>query len=361
MEDDKNNKKNMLDDTDLSKNNQSDQLTIGSGKMFEFVKVWKWPIISVALVVLLALSIVTAGFGITAGATGLNDDTSGSGQLSSKEVASEVSSYINKMLQGQASVKVLSVENENGLYHMQFSIADRLYDSYVTKDGKLFFPTFINLTEDIQIPEQEYQEVPKTDKPVANVFVMSYCPYGLQFMKAYIPVLELLGGKADLNVNFVNYVMHGQKEMIENTRMYCIQKEYKDKFPAYLRCFVENDDPEKCMADAGIGKANIDTCMNSTDAEYELTKTFRESSTQFPPYPLQHELNVQYGVQGSPTFVLNGIVLPVSRSPEAIKQAVCDAFNNPPEECQQTLSTDVEAPGFGPIGSGSGTDTGAQC
>ena len=40
--------------------------------------------------------------------------------------------------------------------------------------------------------------VEKTDKPKAKAFIMSYCPYGLQMLKSYVPVLELLGSKADL-------------------------------------------------------------------------------------------------------------------------------------------------------------------
>ena len=64
-------------------------------------------------------------------------------------------------------------------------------------------------------------------------------------------------------------------------------------------------------------------------------------------YDMHQGLNDQYGVQGSPTLVINGAVVDVSRSPEAIKQAVCAGFTSPPKECEQTLSALAYQPGFG--------------
>jgi len=216
----------------------------------------------------------------------------------------------------------------------------------------------------LQPPEQQLPpapEVPKSDRPEAHAFVMSYCPYGLQFMKAYVPVIELLGDKADLELNFVHYIMHGEEEMTENTRMHCIQKEQKAKFTDYLRCFVEAGDYEGCISKAGIDSNKLDTCMQATDQEFGLTKTFQESQDSFPPYAVDAVLAQIYGVQGSPTFGINGQQVQVNRSPEAIKQAICSAFNSPPAECSQSLSSASESAGFGPVGSGGGSGSQAQC
>jgi len=210
---------------------------------------------------------------------------------------------------------------------------------------------------------QPTPEVTKSDKPVANAFVMSYCPYGLQFMKAYIPVIELLGSKADIQVNFVHYVMHGEKEMLENTRMYCIQKEQKDKFTQYLRCFVEDGNATRCIGVAGIDSAKLDACFDDVETQFQAKKIFNESTGNYPAYPVEAALAAQYGVGGSPTFILNGAEVSVNRSPEAIKQAICAAFNTPPAECNTQLSTAAEAAGLGPIGSGTTASSGSasQC
>jgi protein-disulfide isomerase len=215
----------------------------------------------------------------------------------------------------------------------------------------------VDTTETVTTTTQP-QEIPKSDKPEVHAFVMSYCPYGLQFLKAYIPVMELFGEKADMEVNFVSYAMHGEKEVYENLRMYCIQKEQKDKFTDYLRCFVKAGDYESCINEVGIDETGLDTCMNETDEEFEITKKLNDQSTwsgSYPPFDADKELCEQYGVGGSPTFVINGQEVSVNRSPEAIKEVICQAFNTPPEECNQQLSTTAEQAGLGEIGSGTGS------
>lgn len=291
--------------------------------------------------------------------------------LAPDEAANEAVDYINKyLLQPGTEATLKGVEEtENGLYNLQLEIAGREYDSYVTKDGKLLFSSAIDLTETPEVPEQEQPEQPttsKSDKPEVHAFVMSYCPYGLQFMKAYVPVVELLGDKADLQLNFVHYIMHGQKEIDENNNMYCIQKEQSDKFMAYLRCFIGSDDHVKCVEDVGIDKSKLDSCVVSTDEEFKITELYEDKSTWsggiYPLYPVDAALAEQYGVRGSPTFVINDQVVSVSRSPEAIKQAVCNAFNEAPEECETTLSSNPEGPGIGPLGQiTAGAGTTAAC
>ena len=97
--------------------------------------------------------------------------------------------------------------------------------------------------------------------------------------------------------------------------------------------------------------------METADDEFQIAKTVEDSESRYPPYLVDAAIAQQYGVGGSPTFVLNGKVVSVSRSAEAIKQAICSSFNEPPEECSVALSASAEAPSFGPIGSGSGSET----
>jgi hypothetical protein len=294
--------------------------------------------------------------------------------ISMEEIGNKTVSYINNyLLPPGVTSSLLSITDMGSVYKIELDISSaqgsRNHTSYVTKDGKLLFVSGVDLTETPQTQQQEEQlpteEITKTDKPDVHAFVMSYCPYGLQFIKAYIPVMELLGDKADIELNFVHYAMHGKKEIDENTRMYCIQKEQSDKLTQYLRCFVETDDYENCITETGIDKTNLESCISSTDEQFNITNLYNDKSTwsggRFPLYPVNAELARKYGVSGSPTFIVNGKTIKVNRSPEAIKQAICSAFNNPPEECNQTLSTQVESPGIGKIGSGSGTISTGQC
>lgn len=201
--------------------------------------------------------------------------------------------------------------------------------------------------------------VVKSDKPKAELFIMAYCPYGLQMQKAWIPVEELLNKKADMSVKFVYYSMHGKKEIVDNTHEYCIQKEQPAKWTAFERCFVEKTDYSACADKVGIDKAKIQKCYDAADKEFGITADYNDKASwlsgRFPKYPVYDALNKQYGVRGSPTLVINGKQVSVSRSPEAVKQAICAAFNKPPAECSTKLSSSQEQPGPGPVGSGATT------
>jgi hypothetical protein len=286
--------------------------------------------------------------------------------LTKEQVGEKAINYINKRWPS-AAAKLISVEDEGEIYKVLTSSQGQQIPVYVTKDGKyLILPGgIIDMTQEIQTEEQgeEQQEIPKSDKPEVHVFVMSFCPYGLQFLKAYVQVIELLRDKADLQVNFVDYIMHGEKELNGNNFMYCVQKVEKDKFTKYLRCFVESGDYEKCLDSSGANKAKVESCISSIDKQFNLTNLFNDQSTwlngRFPKYPVEEDLNSKYNVQGSPTFVVNGKVVSVQRSAEAVKQAICSAFNSPPEECNQKLNENPEAPGVGKIAAGGSTSSGS--
>ncbi|RLJ10131.1 MAG: hypothetical protein DRP15_01055 [Candidatus Aenigmatarchaeota archaeon] len=294
------------------------------------------------------------------------------GKIDKNIVASDVLGIINKNMQLRGSpntASLVSVVEESGLYKITISIGGQEIPVYATQDGKYYIDAAYPIDE---IKKQldaasaaQSPETPKKDRPEAHVFVMSLCPFGLQFLKAYIPVIELLGDKADLQVNFVHYAMHGKKEIDENTRMYCVEKEERDKFTQYLRCFVESGNGEDCLNKTGIDATKIQTCMQETDEQFNITGLYNDKSTwsngRYPPYLVNADLTSLYGVRGSPTFVINDKVVKVARSAEAIKDAICSAFTEPPEECNRTLREDPESPGLGPVGSGTSPSGDSQC
>lgn len=205
--------------------------------------------------------------------------------------------------------------------------------------------------------------VPKTSRPKAELFVMSYCPYGLQMEKAYLPVMSLLREKADLEIKFVSYAMHGLKEIEENTRQYCIAAEQSDKHIAYMNCFTMKDDYQGCLTVAKINQSKLNSCVAATNKKFGVMEKYNDQSTwlsgQFPLYPVHQDLNAQYNVQGSPTLIINGVEVQTARSPEAVKKAVCDAFEKAPAECGRALEANQASPSFG---AGDGHKTGdATC
>ena len=278
---------------------------------------------------------------------------------SPQQVAEKAINYINQnmktQLQGQTA-SLVNVTEEDGVYKFRLKIGEKEYDSYVTKDGKLLFTEGVNMEQNPASVQGAAngtpQEISKRDTPDVKLFVMSYCPYGLQAQKMFLPVYDLLKNKAEMEVYFVNYIMHEKQEIDENLRQYCIQKEQKEKYYNYLSCFVKEGKFTDCLSQAQIDTTKMGNCISETDKEFNVTALYNDKSTwlngNFPKFNVHNDLNEQYGVQGSPTIVINDKVVDVSpRSPEKFKEVICQAFNSPPEECSQTLSSDSPTSGFG--------------
>jgi protein-disulfide isomerase len=179
---------------------------------------------------------------------------------------------------------------------------------------------------------------------------MSYCPYGNQAEQVMYPVYQLLKGKAEIEPHYVIYAnyqgggpnycfdneskycsMHGVQEVHQDVRELCIYKYQKDKYWDFLMkvndaCSAQNVDScwEAVANSSGIDTGKVKSCYNSEAISL-----------------LQNEvdLNKKYGVQGSPTLVINGVEYSGDRTPDAFKQGICSAFNNPPKECNTTLTS----------------------
>ena len=322
---------------------------------------------------LVPISIVLAGV-IIAGAfiylnQGKTDESASEDASLSQQMAEKAINFINENVLAEGNTaSLLSVVEEGDIYKIKLKIGENEYDSYVTKDGKFLFPEAYNLEEEKtkeETPNDDNSstEVPKQDKPDIKLFVMSYCPYGLQAQKMFLPVYNLLKDEADIGIYFVSYIMHDKQEIDENLRQYCIQKEEKEKYSDYLDCFVYSGETEKCLSETEINKTKLNSCISETDNQYNITSQYNNKDTwlsgRYPKFDVHSELNTKYGVQGSPAIVINEQTVSVSpRSPEKFKEVVCQSFNSLPEECSQTLSNDVPSPG---IGGGKGSSSGGEC
>lgn len=192
----------------------------------------------------------------------------------------------------------------------------------------------------------------KTDKPVVEAFVMSHCPYGTQIEKGLIPVANLLKNKIDFSIKFCDYAMHGEKEIKEELLQYCIQKDDNANYLSYLSCFLNASDSTGCLKSANVNTDKVNACVKESDAKYKVTELFNDKtqwiSGNYPPFNVQKDLNDKYGVQGSPTLVINGIVIDgVSRDSASMLKAICGTFKTAPAECSQTLSSAAPSAGFG--------------
>jgi hypothetical protein len=316
-----------------------------------------------ATTVVLAIALV-AMFALTYGkiSTGITTDNS--------QIGTQTVEYLNANFNTNAVLK--TTENVAGVYKVTVDLNGEETAVYVSPDGAMIFPMAINKTEvaeqKAQQPEDttvQQAEMTKSSKPVVELFVMSHCPYGTQIEKGMIPVVELLGDKIDFTVKFVNYAMHGQTEINEELNQYCIQKEFNSKYLDYLKCFLSEGKTADCITSVGLDQTKLDTCIAATDKTYNVTNMFNDKSTwsngQFPRFMVYNAENVKYGVQGSPTLVVNGAQAQAGRDSASLLSAVCNAFDTAPSECQQTLSSASPSPGFGYEASASGSGTAATC
>jgi glutaredoxin len=264
-------------------------------------------------------------------------------------------------------------KEENGMYKITVIVAGgQEVETYLTKDGKLFFDRTMNIEEiekESQAAKDAETAVPieavKSDKPTVELFVMSHCPYGTQIEKGILPAVEALGDKVNFEIKFVDYAMHGETELNEQLKQHCIKTEEPAKFTNYLKCFLEDGDSDRCSTKANINISKINSCVSATDKEFDVTKNFTDKISykgSYPSFNIYKEDNEKYSVGGSPTLVINGTTVKSKRDSASLLVAVCSAFNIAPEECSTELSSAEPTPGFGTGTSASGSSgTDASC
>jgi len=322
-----------------------------------------WRITTVVLVVVLAFMLFSRGgisSMVTGGATfGASSSVDG--------VSEKVLGYINEnLLGGQTTATLVSQEEKNGLVKVTVSVSGQQVDVYATEDGQLLFPQGIDMNEPVTpSTTTQPQEIVKSDKPTIELFVMSHCPYGTQTEKGILPVVDLLGEKIDFEIKFVQYAMHGKGEVDEEMRQVCMKQEDEKKFIKYLGCFLEKGDAgiAECTTQAGFVEEKLSSCVKKIDEQYGITAAFNDQSTwlsgRYPVFAVNADEAELYGVQGSPTLVINGAQVESGRSPAALLKTICSAFNTAPKECNTALTADTPSPGFG-FGTNAGP-TAAEC
>jgi len=313
----------------------------------KFPKVNMWMIFTGILAVL----VVALTWQIYAGGvTGIGGITGMTTALNSQQAATKAIDYINKNLVTTGTATLASVEESNGMYKVTTSYQGQNIPIFVTKDGKLLFASSpIDMTQAINktTSTQTQTEIPKTDKASAELYVMAFCPYGMQAETLMKPVFDLLGTKADIKIRFIANVggttadsvqsLHGAVEAAEDLRQVCIMKNYDQttywKYVTEINanCASKYSDVtayDTCWKAAatkfGIDVAKIDACSKGSEG-LDLLKA-------------DEALTTQYGVSGSPTLIINGVTYTGERSSEGFKQAICSGFTTQPAECSQTLA-----------------------
>ena len=201
--------------------------------------------------------------------------------VSGNEAGNNLIEFLNGVTNSE--VALVSTEDFGDLYKVTIEFKGKKMPIYVTKDGSYYTTNLLPLVAPAQDKEgKSPQNIPKSDKPKVELFIMSMCPYGTQAEKGILPVLKSLGDKIDFTLRFVSYSMHGKDEIDENTRLYCVQKEEPEKLYDYMKCYLQAKDPIKwsgCISEVGIEKTKINNCIESADTEFNIMGLFNDKST----------------------------------------------------------------------------------
>jgi hypothetical protein len=262
----------------------------------------------------------------------------------------KVLQYINQNLAQQGSLASLDhVTEVNGVYEVAIQYNSQPLSLYATRDCTLLFTNYYDMNTSASGNRQAAAQQPavKSDRPVANLYVMAFCPYGTQAETAMKPVVDLLGSKADINLHYITTVsgtsadsvssLHGAGEVQEDLRQVCIQKYNPEKLWDYVNRFDTSCYPVSASADtqkscelnvstaAGINMSAVESCASGPEGVSLLKADETDSDKN--------------SVSGSPTLIINGVTYSGDRSPEAFKEAICNSFTTAPAECATNLTS----------------------
>jgi hypothetical protein len=255
----------------------------------------------------------------------------------------------NNLVQQGTSATLVSVTENKGLYELKIQYQSQDGTLYTTKDCTLLFTSALNMTagSGVQQAQKTTQAPVKSARPAADLYVMSFCPYGTQAETVMSPVVDLLKSKADIRIRFITTIsgttvdsvdsLHGPAEANEDLQQICINKYYPDKFWSYLNTFNEQCYPSWQTATAlascrknttaalSIDSAKIDTCAQGAEGLALLRADETASAND--------------RATASPMLFINGVQYSGARTPEAFKQAICNSFDTAPAECSTVLSS----------------------
>ncbi len=150
-------------------------------------------------------------------------------------------------------------------------------------------------------------------KPAVELFVMSYCPYGVDAERELLPFFEKYGDSIDFKLRFIVNEkdtstentrgdiaftsLHGEPELIENKRQMVIAELYPDKLFEYLLCRADHLQEAwvNCANDVGLDASRIAEAVETEKITRQLLEEVQRTK--------------ELSVRGSPTLVIDGRII----------------------------------------------------
>jgi glutaredoxin len=297
-------------------------------------------VLGIAFIIVLMLFLQSGGSEVPA------DNT-----ISATVCGMQIVNYINSNFvePGTTATFVNAVER-NGVYQIDTNYQNNTVSVYATQDCTLLFLQYVDVKNVTPVPTTTPPPtLVKSAVPTVDLYVMSFCPYGVQAENSMAPVVNLLQKKADITVRYIASVngdtinsvssLHGLNEAKEDVRQLCIAKYYPESFWSYLtkvndQCYplaMNETALDACWKGAATGLGMNVTTIESCAYGQEGIELLRSDAT----------LAKQGGITASPSLFINGQKYMGTRSADAFKVAICNAFETPPAECSVNLTSNI--------------------
>jgi hypothetical protein len=131
-------------------------------------------------------------------------------------------------------------------------------------------------------------------KPTLELFVMSYCPLGVQAEEKLIPIVKEFGDTIDFKLQFIAQEkeepspqditpftsLHGYLEVAEDIRQVLIAEAYPEQYLDYILCRGKNLNKnwEHCAQKLGIDVEKIQALFGTPEAEQLFRGNIKRST-----------------------------------------------------------------------------------
>ncbi|MBI2146409.1 thioredoxin domain-containing protein [Candidatus Woesearchaeota archaeon] len=279
-----------------------------------------WKIITGIAIILLILSIFTQGFNFS------KNSGSSATALSLQEGEQKVLTFVNEnLLQPPYQAQLQSSVEVNGLYKVTLAVAGQVVDSYITKDGALFFPQGFDTSQNAPGSEQELApiDVSVDNDPVlgdsrAPVTIIEFsdyqCPFCGKFVQETLPQLKqeyITAGKVKLVYRDFPLEIHPEAQPAALAAE-CAKEQ--NKYWEYHDQLFENQDSlsasnyKKWAQELGLNSPQFNNCIDTKKYQQEVRKDQADGAS--------------YGVTGTPAFFINGRMISGAQPFEAFKAQI---------------------------------------
>jgi protein-disulfide isomerase len=303
-----------------------------------------WRLISGVLLILLVVAIYTNGFNFT-GAASVNTLA-----LTQIDAEDKVLDYVNEnLLRPPFTAEVKSSEELGSLFRVMLDVGGQDVESYITKDGRFFFPQGFDLEmpldfgEDLEAPEIELVDVSVDDDsikgdPNAPVTIIEFSEFQCPFCKKYVDEAYLKIIEEYVDAGKVRYVFRdfplGFHDQAKPAAMASECAHEQGKYWEYHDLLFENqvdlsiENYKKWAVDLGLDTGQFNDCLDTEKYAEEVDNDLADGQS--------------YGVSGTPAFFINGKMISGAQPYAVFEQAIEEALEGAEEPGLEELEEQIE-------------------